>query len=114
MNNVLSLDIEKFLCLLGYLPVEQGWTASLEKRCIHLRRTGVETIYSPLTAVYYAYTGKELHRGSFLQEEFNEALKCPWWDTLEISYAWTACDCGKNYSRTLRNRMLQVLELPKE
>lgn len=109
MKNVQTLDREGFLDVLGNLPSEI-WTASVEKSCLHLRRSGSAVIYSPLTAVYWNLTEGELHRGSFSHPEITARFHLPWWEILEIAYAEICLvRNGKHYRNKLRLRMLEAV-----
>jgi hypothetical protein len=116
----IKLNTELFFYYLGELWATGEWSMRIENGgCAHLRRQGSETIFSPLTAVYY-YLMKtqrqktiELHRGTFWVEELTWDFGFPWWEILELSYAWMACSCGgRDYNRNLRDRLLSVLSQP--
>ena len=108
-------NVTAFLATLRALIRTGMWNVSIEKRCIHLRRVGSDTIYSPLTAVYYHLTGKELHRGSFIHPEITRDLGLPHYLIPEISYAEIACEgCGVRYNRDLRDNILSSLRQERE
>lgn len=86
MRNLQTLDRGGILDVLRHLP-NNAWTASIEDKCVHLRRAGSEMIFSPLTAVYFELTGIELHRGSFWHPEITERFKLPWWEINDIRNA---------------------------
>lgn len=113
------LTIDGFLELLGKLDKEE-WSASVEPRgpldgYISMRRKTSDTIFSPLTAVYFSLTKAEVHRGSFWFEEMTRDFQLPWWDIQEITYAFCKIDtAGVRYKRPLRNKILRALNLPEE
>jgi hypothetical protein len=109
-----KLNTEKFLELLEGLDRGE-WTASDHGKCIHLRRKGSDTLFSPLTAVYFCLERKEIHSGSFWSEELCQEFGFPWWEILEITYAEIACvSSAKRYDPHLRNAMLRALGLPED
>ncbi len=109
MKNLQTLDREGFLDVLCYLP-SGIWAASIEDKCIHLRRLNSARIYSPLTAVYFELTSEELHRGSFSHPEITERFGLPWWDILDITYAEICCVAnGRHYNSKLRIVLLDAV-----
>lgn len=106
------VNIDSFILILADLHATSDWEATVENRLLHLRRKGSDTIFSPLTAVYFHLSGKEIHRGSFWVEELTNEFGMLWWEILEISYAWIACDCGHRFSRHLRKKLYVALNLP--
>ena len=111
-----QLNIAVFLDYLTEIAGDLNWSAEkTPDRCIHLCRRGSDMIFSPLTAVYFNLTGKEIHRGSFFIEELTKEFGFPWYEILEVSYAYLALDSwGKCYNRYLRKDMLEILRLPVE
>jgi len=99
------LNLDGFIALLKLLAESPGWTASVENQCIHLRRTGSDNLYSPLTSAFFLLTGEELHRGSFWHPEITERFGLPWWEIREISYACIALGF-----HNLREKMLVALD----
>jgi hypothetical protein len=110
----IALNTEAFLTYLGQLWATGDWTMHEEDRCIHLWRKGSDTIFSPLTAVYYHLTHVEIHRGSFWVEEFNQGdFQFPWWEILDITYAYMALSAGgREYNKKLRESILAHLGIP--
>ncbi len=106
------MSISSFLVLLeeSQQRMKDGWSAELDHRCIHLRRKDSEMIFSPMTAVYWYLTKKEIHRGSFWCEEMESQFGLPWWDINTIVYAQMAL--GLTYNKKLRNRLLIACNLP--
>jgi hypothetical protein len=107
-----KLNTATFLLLLRELFLTGEWTYEVMKnKCLLMKRHGSETEFSPLTAVYFHLTGKEIHRGSFWVEEFGkDQYAFPWWEILDITYAWMACSgSGRDYNKTLRDEMLHAL-----
>jgi len=109
-----KLNTETFFVILRELDLGGTWRVSIEDKCIHLRRHGSKTIFSPLTAVYCELTNKEIHRGSFWVEELTQEFGFPWYEVMEISYAWSACSCGRAYDKVLRDRILKALDMQVE
>jgi hypothetical protein len=107
----MHLNTERFLALLAQLSPET-WTARKDTPLIHLNRQGSDTLFSPLTAVYYHLTGIEIHRGSFWVEELTRDFGFCRWEILQISYAWSGCDFSFRYDRNLRRTILKTLNLP--
>ena len=109
------MNTETFFKHLEEMFLRGGWSASFgetpHRGCVHLSRHGSEQIFSPLTAVYFHLTGKEIHRGSFWVCELTEEFGMPWWEVLALSYAWA--DSGANGGRVinLRRRLLVILKL---
>ncbi len=108
MKNLQTLDKEGFLDVLGRLPTHL-WTASIEHRCIHLRRVGSASVYSPLTAVYWHLTQEELHRGSFSHPEITERFHLSAWEIEQIAYAEICCMCSGAYTSRYSNKLRVAL-----
>ncbi len=111
-----QLNIDRIVFYLGIIarsPVWEGYTTT-KLGCIFLARKGSSMIFSPLTAVYFGLTEKEIHHGTFWVKELTEKFGLSCWDALAFSYACTACDIGFRYDRQLRERILITLKLPSE
>lgn len=80
-----------------------------------MRHVGCDTVFVPLTAVYYDLTGIEIHRGSFWVDEMTQLFGFHWSEVIQVSHATFACNCdslvGRGYDRALRERMLNALGL---
>jgi len=106
--------VASFLESLTELGKKQDWHAVVNNHVIQLRLDGLDAIFSPLTAVYFALTGKILHPGSFWHSQISEELGLPWWEVNRISYAEIACGYGNRCDWALRDQMLEALDLHKE
>ncbi|MDO8564429.1 MAG: hypothetical protein Q7R88_00340 [bacterium] len=115
MEKLKTPDLAGYIELLAVLFGTGNWTARVLKRCIHLYHVGSDEVFSPTTALHYHLTaGAEKIGRGFFYEEFSILTGMPWWLMLEISYAEIACDCGRQYDRRLRNRILEALGQPAE
>ncbi|MFA6552347.1 MAG: hypothetical protein WCT19_02485 [Candidatus Paceibacterota bacterium] len=116
--NEKMLNTESFFEKLNLLIKNGDWESFLgkdtERKNILLKRKNSETLFCPLSAVYFFLTGREIHRGSFIFKELTDEFSFPWWEILEIAYAETACNVSRFYDQKLRNRLLGTLNLPLE
>ncbi len=116
MNTQLNTD--SFIVQLQRLDRSVTWRidplpTQKDKR-IYMYRRDRNTLFTPVTAVYFHLTRVEIHHGSFWCEEMTRDFGFPPMDIVEIVYAQMGLVCGRSFDPHLRNRILTVLGLPQE
>lgn len=98
------------------VSVDHIWRAEIPtkpRQSIKLIRIDSPKLWRPLPALYYHLTGREIGP-SFWFPELEKEYQLPWWEALEIVYAYEACDCSRRFDRNLRNQILVAIGLPEE
>jgi hypothetical protein len=105
-------DTLKILWLLERIGDDPQWSAMIgEWGHIQMKRKGSDVIFSPLTAVYFRLTKKEVDRRTYWVEELTKHFGYSSLEILAITYASLRCDTGQKYDRNLRCQLLKAVRL---